>query len=78
MVYIVIGFILGWLCHAFLSFKKYGKRLNEAEKRVWKLTPREERIKIRKEKLKVIMPSMEDDYIEEFAITHDMEEFPNK
>jgi len=78
MIYFIFGLIVGWILHSILSWKKYGKRLNYAEKKAWELLPREERINIRIEKLRLLMPNLDDSQLQEFALTHDWEEFPNK
>jgi DNA segregation ATPase FtsK/SpoIIIE-like protein len=75
IILLIIGFVLGWIVHSVLSFKKFGKELNQLKKENWKNKPREERVKIRLEGLRKIMPNMPEDELEIMAYEHDNEEF---
>lgn len=80
IIYVLLGGVAGWVLHAILSFKKFGDRLNEAEKKVWAMTPKNERMQKRIEIIKKHVPSMNNQELwsYELAFKMDQEEFPEQ
>lgn len=75
IILLIIGFVLGWIVHSILSFKKFGKELNQLKKEKWNNTPREERIKIRLAELKKNLPKIPVEHLVSIVCSNDSEEF---